>query len=167
MRAVVPPHLRLEPEAQADLLQLPQELVGGGDAQDRGEESRHQTAADQHGGALAAGQVLQKVAADELLSEGRSPLAESEPRFASSPAGQGAHRAFLQHPGQGAVVNARVSEEVLVLGRKDGVPEDGRDLVVGHDAPVFPREPDEDRAAGIVDLADRRGREVDEGLHVG
>ena len=47
------------------------------------------------------------------------------------------------------------------------MPEDGRDLVVGHDAPVFPREPNEHRASGVVDFADRRGREADEGLNVG
>ena len=60
-----------------------------------------------------------------------------------------------------------MGEEVLVLGREDGVPEDGRDLVVGHHAPVFPRQSDEHRASGVVDLADRRRREADEGLDVG
>ena len=44
--------------------------------------------------------------------------------------------------------------------------ENGRDLVVGHHTPVFPRQSDEHRPAGIVDLADRRRREADEGLEV-
>ena len=112
------------------------------------------------------GQVLKEVAADELLRERRSPLAEPEPRFASSPRGQGERRGLLQHPGQRAVVDAGVREEVLVLGREDGVPEDRRDFVVRHHAPVFPRQPDEHRALGVVHLTDRRGREANEGLDV-
>ena len=167
-RAVAPPHLLLEPEGQAHLLQLPQELVGAGYAQDRGEESRRQAAANQHVGTLAAGQIVEEVAADELLRERRAPVAEPhpEPRVAGSRRGQGAPRGLLQHSRQGAVVDAGVDEEVLVLGREDGVSENGRDLVVGHHTPVFPRQSDEHRPSGIVDLADRRRREADEGLEV-
>src|SRR6185295_20085149 len=57
-RAVAPSHLILEPEGQTDFLQLPQELVGAGDAQDRGEESRRQIATNQHVSTLAAGQIV-------------------------------------------------------------------------------------------------------------
>ena len=77
------------------------------------------------------------------------------------------HRRLLDHPRQRAVVHAGVGEEVLVLGRQDGVAQDERHLVVGDDPAILPRQLDQHLAAGVVDLADRRELEADEGLEVG
>ena len=58
-------------------------------------------------------------------------------------------------------------EEVLVLGRQDGLTQDNGHLVVGDHPPVLPRQLDQHLALGVVDLA-RRGRlETDESRDVG
>ncbi len=49
-------------------------------------------------------------------------------------------------------------EEVLVLGRQDGVAQDGRHLVVGHDPAMLPRELDQHLAASVVDSPGARSR---------
>jgi hypothetical protein len=56
-----------------------------------------------------------------------------------------------------------VREEVLVLGGQNRVAEDGRHFVVGDDSAVFPGQLDEDRAPGVIDLADRGELEANEG----
>ena len=60
-----------------------------------------------------------------------------------------------------------MGEEALVLGGHDGLAQDERHLVVGHDPAVLPGQLDQDRAASVADDAGRGGLEPDERLEVG
>ena len=117
----------------------------------------------------AARQVLQEVAADELLRERRAPLRQEQPQpvAALPPFTERAHRRLLDHPRQRTVVHAGMGEEALVLGGQDGLAQDERHLVVGHDPAVLARQFDQDRAVRVADDAGRGGLEPDERLEVG
>ena len=117
----------------------------------------------------AARQDLQEVAADELLRERRSPLRQEQPEpvAALPPLAHGAHRRFLDDPRQRPVVHARVGEEAVVLGGQDGLAQDERHLVVGHDTAVLARQFDQHLAVSVADDAGRGGLEPDERLEVG
>ena len=77
-----------------------------------------------------------------------------------------APRVLYTTRGSAPVFHAGVGEEVLVLGRQDGVAEDGRHLVVGHDTAILPRDLDQHLAAGVEDSPGRRDLEADEGLEI-
>ena len=78
LRSVPSAHLLLEPERQAHLLHLPEELVHGGGSQNRREEpGRGEAGVEERIPVGAARQVLQEVAADELLRERRTPLRQA------------------------------------------------------------------------------------------
>ena len=123
---------------------------------------------------LLAGQVAQEVAAHELLGQRGAALREDdggrEPLVAHGAAPRrrgGRGQRLPHHAREGAVVDAGVREEVLVLRGQDGLAHDGRDFFVFEDPPVLARELDEHLAAGIGDLADGRGLEPHERLQVG
>ena len=161
-------HLLLEPDRQADLFQLPEELVRGGDTQDRGEQPRAHVGAKQSGATLATRTVPEEVTADELLRERRATVGEMQPKpVAVPPRGYGVHHRLVGHAWQRAVLDAGVGEEVAVFGGQDRVAEDRRHFVVGDDAAVFPRQLDEDGAVSVVDRAGRRDLETDEALEIG
>ena len=80
---------------------------------------------------------------------------------------EGAHHGLLHHPRQRKVVHTGMREEALVLGGQDGLAQDGRHLVVGHDVAVLAGQLDEDPSVGIIDKAGRRGGETDERLEIG
>ena len=117
----------------------------------------------------AARQVLQEVAADELLRERRAALRQQQPEpvTALPPLGQRARHRLLDHPRQRPVVHAGVGEEALVLGRQDRLAQDERHLVVGDDPAVLARQLDQHLAVSVADDAGRGGLESDERLEVG
>ena len=117
----------------------------------------------------AARQVLQEVAADELLRERRAPLRQEQPEpvAALPPLAERARRRLLDHPRQRTVVHAGMGEEALVLGGQDGLAQDERHLVVGHDPAVLARQLDQHLAVSVADDAGRGGLEPDERLEVG
>jgi hypothetical protein len=161
-------HLLLEPERQADLFHLAEEFVRGTNTQTRRHDPRGQSVVDQGVTVLTDRQVLEEIAADELLRERRSTLGETRPEpIAPPPCCQRMKGGFLDHPRKRAILHAGVGEEVLVLGRQDGLAQDEGHLVVGDNPAVLSRQLDQDFALVVVDLADPRGFETDEGLDVG
>ena len=165
----MPAHLFLEPERQAHLLQLAEELVRSRNTQGRREEPRGGRVVEESVAVLAARPVLDEVAADQLLRERRSTLGHQQPERGAvfSPRGQGAHRHLQDHARQRRIIHAGVREEVLVLGRQDGLPQDEGHLIPRDHPAVLSGQLDQHRALGVVDLADRGGLETDERLEVG
>jgi hypothetical protein len=168
-RLVAPAHLFLEPERQAHLLQLAEELVRRRYTQDRGEKPRGRAGPEEGIAVLVGGHVGEEVAADELLRERRATLGEEdpEPRAALPPCGQRVLCGFLDDPGKGAVLHAGMGQEVLVLGGQDRLAHDEGYLVVGDHPAVLPCELDQHLALGVVDLTGRGGLEADERVEVG
>ena len=168
LRSVAPAHLLLEPESEADFLELPQELVRGRAAQDRGEKPRRHTVAEEGGAVLVAHTVPEEVTANELLRKRRAPLRETQPQLEAvlPPGGHRVHGRLVAHPEQRPVLYAGVKEKVLVFGRQDGVAKNGRHLVVGDDLAVLPCQLNQHLAVGVVDLADRGKLETDERIEV-
>src|SRR4029077_4953437 len=78
-------HLLLQPDRQAYLLQLPEELVRGRDTQDGGEEPGPHIVAEQGGPTLATRRVPEEVTADELLRERRATMREMQPKPVAVP----------------------------------------------------------------------------------
>ena len=60
-----------------------------------------------------------------------------------------------------------MGEEAVVLGGQDGLAQDERHLVIGHDAAVLARQFDQHRAVSVADDAGGGGLEPDERLEVG
>jgi len=165
----VPAHLFLEPERQAHLLQLAEELVRSRNTQGRREEPHGRRVVEESVAVLAARPVLDEVAADQLLRERRSTLGHQQPERGAvfSPRGQGAHRHLQDHARQRRIIHAGVRKEVLVLGRQDGLPQDEGHLIPRDHPAALSGQLDQHRALGVVDLADRGGLETDERLEVG
>ncbi len=168
-RPVLLEHRLLEPEREAHLLQLAEQLVGGGRAQHDRHHPRQRQALHEHGIVVPSrGQVPEEVDTHELLRDRRAALGQPQPEpGAVRPLRERTRRRLLDHARQRAVVDPRVREEVLVLGREDGLAHDERHFVVRHHPPVLAGELDHDLSPGVRDLA-RRGRlEPDERSELG
>jgi hypothetical protein len=114
------------------------------------------------------------MAAHELLCDRRSALREDDliinltlsfqPYKARQ---QSSSSDFRQHARNYGIVDSAMGEEVFVLDGQDRIANDGRDILVLGELPVFPCQLDKRLVVGIVDGADRRKLKAGERFHVG
>src|SRR4029450_4493178 len=62
---------------------------------------------------------------------------------------------FPEHTRHADVVHTIVGEEPFILGGKNRVANERRDVLIPGDVPIFPGEPDERLAVDVVDVTDR------------
>ena len=123
---------------------------------------------------LSSRHGLEKIAARQLLGDGRSALWEdsraiglvSPPHLGKAPQ-QISDPELVQHAGEYGVVDSAMREEVLVLRGQDRVPNHGRDVVVPGDLAVFRGHLNQRPAVDVVDVADGRKLKPAECFHVG
>ena len=131
LRSVAPAHLLLEPQRQAHLLQLSEQLVRGRHTDDGGENPLGPAVVEEGVSLLLTRPRPQEVGAHELLSERRAALRQQQAEPGTVPPGaQRPDGRPADDPRQRGVVDAGVGEEVLVFGRQNGLSQDGGHLVV-------------------------------------
>ncbi len=167
-------HLLLDPERQPQFLALPDSHIDVPRADQRGQHTRQGAVGAKLVAVLDGGLLPEKDAAHQLLGDGRSALGKDrrpapEARLCSpgQASGQGADPHLADHARKTEVVDAVMREEALVLGGEKRLPDDRRDVVVVRDVAVLVGQFDERLAVGVVDTADGRKLEADEGVEIG
>ena len=116
-----------------------------------------------------ARQVLEEVAADELLRQGRATLGKPQPEPVRPSTMRASERTavFWTTRGSARYSTPEWEKKFLSSAARMASRRMTGHLVVGDDPPVLARQLDQDLALGVVDLPDRRGLEPEEGPEVG
>jgi len=94
---------------------------------------------------LRACKSLQKISANQLLGNRRAALGKRHPGlpgvlavWSSAAEKQRTKVCLAEQSREDRIVHARMREKVLIFGRKDGLAQDLRDILILDDFPAFP-----------------------------